>query len=101
MVTSTRLQDTIDHIDSSPLHLLHVACLHDATNTRNNSYHQTTGCSPAPTLSKLPLSPLLSMPLRLLPINKVQPLRLDLPINKSTNKTGNDLLGLGMVIDLA
>lgn len=41
------------------------------------------------------------MPLRLLTINKVEPLRLNLPVHKGANETSNDLLGLGMVIDLA
>lgn len=56
---------------------------------------------PATALSQLPLSPVLSMPLRLLTINKVEPLRLNLPVHKGANETSNDLLGLGMVIDLA
>lgn len=39
--------------------------------------------------------------LSLLPINKVQTLGLNLTIHKGTDKTSDDLLRLGMLIDLA
>lgn len=41
------------------------------------------------------------MTLRLLPINIIQTLGLDLTVNKGADKAGNDLLGPGMVVNLA
>jgi hypothetical protein len=41
------------------------------------------------------------MTLSLLPINIVQTPGLNLTVNKGTNKASNDLLGLGVVVNLA
>lgn len=41
------------------------------------------------------------MTLSLLPINKVQTLGLNLAVDKGADEAGNDLLGLGVVVNLA
>lgn len=41
------------------------------------------------------------MALGLLAVHKVQTLGLDLTVDKGTDETGDNLLGLGVVVDLA
>jgi hypothetical protein len=43
----------------------------------------------------------LGVALGLLAVDEVQTLALDLTVNEGTDETGNDLLGPGMVVDLA
>jgi hypothetical protein len=56
---------------------------------------------PIAVLVKLLHSVTLTVALSLLPIYKVQPSSLNLPINKGTNSTGEKLLSLGMALWLS
>lgn len=56
---------------------------------------------PTATVTHRLLRTILSMTLRLLPVNKIQTLGLDLTVNKGTDEAGNDFLGLRMVVNLA
>lgn len=56
---------------------------------------------PATTVTHRLLGTLPSMTLSLLPTNKVQTLGLDRKVDKGADKSGNDLLGPGVVVNLA
>lgn len=56
---------------------------------------------PAATLLHTLVDTLLSVTLSLLTVNEVQTLGLELAVDESTSKTSSDLLGLGVVVNLA
>jgi hypothetical protein len=62
---------------------------------------QSSSDLPAAALLHLALSTLLGVVLSLLAVDEVQTLGLDLTVNKGTDETGDDLLGPGVVVDLA
>lgn len=56
---------------------------------------------PAAAVTHLVVAALLGVALSLLAVNEVESLGLDLAINEGTGETGNNLLGLSVVVDLA
>jgi hypothetical protein len=63
--------------------------------------HSGSWCLPAATLLHAALVGLLGVVLSFLAVNEVKTLGLNLTVNEGTGKTSNDLLGLGVVINLA
>jgi hypothetical protein len=62
---------------------------------------QSSSYLPAAALLHLALGTLLGVVLSLLAVDEVQTLGLDLTVNEGTDETGDDLLGPGVVVDLA
>lgn len=63
--------------------------------------HSDSCCLPAATLLHAALVGLLGMVLSLLTVNEVKTLGLNLTVNEGTGNTSHDLLGLGVVVNLA